>query len=167
MIVVVTDTGPMLHLHQAGWLRLLKFIGEIHLVPAVWQELMRHAPDMVQEDLASWVMMDQPDEDTLKRAREWINAGLLDIGEAEALAHAQAIGAEMLLTDDTAARVVAGSFPMAARGSLGVILYAAAHGHLTRHEAESALSALETRSTLWLSSRVKKAARDALDQIFG
>lgn len=49
--------------------------------------------------------------------------------------------------------------------SLGVALWAAAAGHLNRPEAEAALNGLAT-STLWLSARVLKEAKDALDQIF-
>lgn len=39
MKVVVTDTGPLLHLHQAGADHLLSHLGDIQLTPTVWREL--------------------------------------------------------------------------------------------------------------------------------
>ena len=33
---LVADTGPILHLHEAGALHLLPLIGEIFLPPPVW-----------------------------------------------------------------------------------------------------------------------------------
>jgi len=44
MNLVVTDTGPLLHLHQIGALDLLPHLGTVHLTPTVWSELRRHAP---------------------------------------------------------------------------------------------------------------------------
>ena len=45
MKVIVADTGPVLHLHQAGALDLLPALGEIHITPTVIAELRWHAPD--------------------------------------------------------------------------------------------------------------------------
>lgn len=52
------------------------------------------------------------------------------------------------------------------RGSLGVVLYLAASGHLSSEEATQVLDALEQRSTLWMSSKVRALARVALRAIF-
>jgi len=37
----VADTGPILHLHEAGALHLFQFIGEVLLAPLVLAELTR------------------------------------------------------------------------------------------------------------------------------
>jgi len=94
-----------------------------------------------------------------------MKAGLLDPGEAEALALANQLHAEWLLTDDTAARLVASRLGLEVHGSLGVVLWAAAVGHFNRAEAEATLEALSNTS-LWLSARVLDEARGALRQIF-
>jgi len=54
---------------------------------------------------------------------------------------------------------------MEVHGSLGVILWNAAHGHLSRKETELALDNLEA-SSLWLSVRIYQEARQSLDAIF-
>jgi len=71
-----------------------------------------------------------------------LQAGLLDRGEAQALALAAQVKADWFLTDDAAARVVASQQGIEVHGSLGVVLWAAATGHLGRGEAEAALKAL-------------------------
>jgi predicted nucleic acid-binding protein len=69
------------------------------------------------------------------------------------------------LTDDAAARLVAQQHGLEVHGSLGVILWGAASGHLVRTEAETSLEAL-SRSSLWISARILEEARTALRQIF-
>jgi predicted nucleic acid-binding protein len=86
------------------------------------------------------------------QAIAWEQASLLDIGEAEALALAQQLFANWFLTDDAAARVLATSLKIEAHGSLGVVLWAAAVGHLNQVEATQALERLE-QSSLWISTR--------------
>lgn len=99
-----------------------------------------------------------------KSAADWLRAGLLDPGEAEALSLTIQIKAVWLLTDDAAARLIAQQQGLEVHGSLGVILWAAASGHFQRFEAERALDSL-FRSSLWLSARVREEARAALRQI--
>ena len=49
--------------------------------------------------------------------------------------------------------------------SLGVVLWAAALGHIDRAQGEQALTRLAA-SSLWISGRVLDEARSALDEIF-
>jgi predicted nucleic acid-binding protein len=56
--------------------------------------------------------------------------GLLDAGQAEAIALARQLKANWFLTDDTAARVLSASFGLEVHGSLGIVLCAAAMRHL-------------------------------------
>ncbi|MFN0079979.1 MAG: hypothetical protein ACKVY0_26230 [Prosthecobacter sp.] len=92
---------------------------------------------------------------------------MLDVGEAEALAYAKEIQADVFLTDDTAARTLSVSLGIQARGSLGVVLFGAAAGHIDQTTAEMVLSDLESRSTLWMSGKVRRTARKALARMFG
>ncbi len=99
-------------------------------------------------------------------ANQWLGTGLVDAGEAEALAHAKVENADLFLTDDAEARALAESIGVESRGTIGVVLFAAAVGKLGEAEATRTLEDLEERSTLWMSSRVKRAAREAIAAIF-
>ncbi len=91
-------------------------------------------------------------------AAAWRQAGLLDPGEAEAVALARQINAQWLLTDDAAARLFGQSLSLEVHGSLGVVLWAAAVGRLNRADAEAALDRL-AQSSLWISAKVLAEAR--------
>jgi predicted nucleic acid-binding protein len=97
-------------------------------------------------------------------ARIWRQAGLLEAGEAEAIALARQVSAHWLLTDDAAARLVGQSLGLEVHGSLGMFLWNAKMRHLTRGQAESALDRL-ARSSLWVSASVLRAAKAALDEM--
>ncbi|WP_395741848.1 hypothetical protein [Prosthecobacter sp.] len=166
MTVVVTDTGPLLHLHQVGAIDLIASMGEIQMTPQVWSELQRHAPSLCQTGLPPWLRVITPSANASRQAVKWLQADLLHAGEAEALAYAKEIGADLFLSDDTAARAIGQSLGLQVRGSLGVVLYLAATGILTRERAAQVLDDLEQQSTLWMSAKVRSAAHQALQQIF-
>jgi predicted nucleic acid-binding protein len=164
MRLVVSNTGPLMHLSQSQSLGLMALLGEIHIPPAVAAEVARHLPTWTTAPPA-WVRVTPLEAAHASQAQAWEKAGLLDRGEAEALALARQLNADWFLTDDTAARVLSASLGVEVHGSLGIVLWAAATGHLNRAQAEVALDGLAA-STLWLSARVLKEARNALDRIF-
>jgi predicted nucleic acid-binding protein len=166
MIVAVADTGPLLHLHQICSVDLLGHFGTIHVTPIVLVELRRNAPGLFSGTAPEWAVWSDPAPATGELGRGWVSAGILDPGEAEGLAYAREINADCFVTDDAAARTLGESFGLQVRGTLGILLYAAAVGRLGRAEAETKLSDLEERSTLWMSGKVKRAARDGLARIF-
>ena len=100
----------------------------------------------------------------IKEAAKWQEAGLLDAGEAEAIALARQKKAEWLLTDDSTARLFGEALGLEVHGSLGVVLWSVAVGHLDRSGAEAALDRL-AHSSLWISARVLAEARAALDEL--
>ena len=163
MKVFVADTGPLLHLHQIGMLNLLPALGEIWTTPTVWSEFLRHAGDSPPP---GWLHIMHPSASASERASRWVQAGLLHGGEAEALALACESAPDAILSDDADAREMARTCGVASRGTLGIILLAAARGVLARGEATEALRKLEVSSTLWLSAKVRHAAREALAEIF-
>jgi predicted nucleic acid-binding protein len=167
MMLVVTDTGPLLHLHQIGAVVLLTHLGEIHVTPTVLSELRRHAPSFFTHGMPAWLIQTQPSSTALLQASRWVNAQMLDAGEAEALAFAHEAKAGIFITDDTAARTLGESLGLQVRGTLGVVLYNAASGHLDQPAALQILTDLEQRSTLWMSAKVKAAVRTGISQIFG
>jgi predicted nucleic acid-binding protein len=161
---IVCDTGPLLHLQEAGALDLLRIAGSIHTTPSVLAELSGLDPAW-RNSKPEWLEILEVKPPFEDEAFEWLRSGLLDLGEAEALALARQMQAEWFLTDDTAARVLARQTGLEVHGSLGVVLWAAATGHLDRAQAERALESLAS-SSLWLSRRVLGEARAALGQIF-
>ncbi|MFQ5828067.1 MAG: DUF3368 domain-containing protein, partial [Candidatus Methylomirabilia bacterium] len=84
---------------------------------------------------------------------------------AQAIALARSLPADWLLTDDAGARVVASLLRLEVHGSLGVILWAAASGHLQREEGFSILERL-AKSSLWVSPRILNEARHTLETLF-
>lgn len=159
-------TGPLLHLHQIGAVDLLGSFATIHVTPTVLIELRQNAPGVFNGTSPEWAVWSDPALASRDLGRSWVSAGILDPGEAEALAYAREIKADCFVTDDAAARTLGESFGLQVRGTLVILLYAAAVGRLGRAEAESLLSDLEERSTLWMSGKVKRAARDGLARIF-
>lgn len=161
---VVCDTGPVLHLWEAGALSLLDSLGQILIPPAVQAEILAGHLDWKREK-PHWIRITPLEANFAESASSWSDAGLLDLGEAQALALAAQIRSDWLLTDDAAARVVASQQGIEVHGSLGVVLWAAATGGLDFDRAEATLEAL-SRSSLWISARVMAEAREALRQMF-
>lgn len=161
---IVCDTGPLLHLREAGSLDILQLAGRIIIPPAVYAELVAHDP-LWGEQQPDWIEVESLESRFSENAVRWLRAGLLDPGEAEALSLAIQVKAKWLLTDDTAARLIAQQQGLEVHGSLGVVLWVAATGHFRHSEAEKALEAL-FRSSLWLSPRIREEAWAALRQIF-
>ena len=162
MRCVVSDTGPLLHLIEAQALHLVRLTGELHIPPQVVAEMANH---LSAWRVPEWMAVDALAAPHAAEAFAWQQAGLLDTGEAEAIALARQIKADWLLTDDAAARLFATELGLEVHGSLGVVLWAAALGHIDRAQAEQALTRLAA-SSLWISGRVLDEARSALDEIY-
>lgn len=163
MRLVVCDTGPVLHLREAGVLDVLAKTGEVLIPPAVNNELTTRIPNWTSAR-PGWLRIGAMTAEDTRQARRSHAIGELGAGEAEAIALARSVRADWLLTDDAGARVVASLFGLEVHGSLGIVLWGAASRHLRRDEAFTALEAL-TRSSLWISPRIVDEARQALDRL--
>jgi hypothetical protein len=157
---LVTDTGPVLHLHEAGALHLLPLIGELFLPTLVAAELR----SLVSTLPPIWAKVQRLSPPAQQRALEWQRAGLLHGGEAEALALALELKPDWFLTDDAAARLMAESLNVEAHASIGIVLWAAANKLVKEPEAKSCLADLE-KSSLWMSPKVRIEAHSALKTI--
>ena len=164
MKMVVTDTGPLLHLMQIGLEDLLSHFGEVHVTHEVLFELRRHWPQGM-DNLPAWLIVASPSSSAASQASHWHRAGLLHAGESEAIAFAHEIEADLLLSDDAAARVFAEGLGIQVRGSVGIVLYAAALQQISKSEALKCLDLLQSSSTLWVSTKVLAAAKQALQQM--
>jgi len=159
---IVSNTGPLLHLAEAGALVLFRAAGEVHIPAMVALELKRQLPTW---QMPEWIIVEEVTGVFVKQATTWRQAKLLDPGEAEAIALAMQIHADWFLTDDAAARLLAQTLNMEVHGSLGIILWAAAVGHLSQINAEQTLEQL-SHSSLWISAKILAEARAALVTMF-
>jgi predicted nucleic acid-binding protein len=139
-------------------------MGQVHIPKAVDAEMTQH-DSAWQTRRPDWVHIDVLIAPHDVEAAAWQQAGLLNAGEAEAIALVRQTSAHWLLTDDAAARLFAQSLGLEVHGSLGIVLWAAAVGHLDRASAEAVLDRL-SQSSLWISARVLAEAKAALDQLF-
>ncbi len=155
---IVCDTGPLIHLHEADLLETLREAGRLFAPAAVKAELLSFDP------VPDWLRIEPLIDPFGKEARTWIDSGLLHRGEAEAVGLAKQLRADWLVTDDAAARVVGQREGLEIHGSLGVLLYSAATGHLDGSDARAGLERL-IDSSLWISSEVIEEARAALEQL--
>ena len=161
---IVSNTGPLLHLEEAQALELLRHTGEVRIPKAVDLE-MAHYERKWGIRRPAWIVVEPLAQPYDVSAAQWHQAGLLDGGEAEAVALAQQVRADWFLTDDAAARLFAKSLGIEVHGSLGVVLWAAVIGYLQPSEAEAVLDRL-AQSSLWISARVLAEAKAALKKLY-
>jgi len=163
MRTVVCDAGPIIHLYEAHCLVLLKATGNLYLPQRVFNEA--QAALQMKDPWPEWLRAISLSPHEQQEAGMWKEVGDLHAGEAEALVLARREKADWFLTDDSATRLFVSLLGMEVHGSLGVILWNAAHRHLSRAETEQALNDLEA-SSLWLSTRIYQEARQSLDDIY-
>ena len=146
MTLIVSDTGPLLHLSEAQALDLLNLAGEVHVPRGVADEIARLLP---RSRVPDWLTVEPLTAKHAEAATRWQQAGLLHRGEAEAVALAQQMQADWLVTDDAAARLLARMLGLDVHGSLGIVLWAAAGCALGRRRRRRGLaSARPVRRTL-------------------
>lgn len=129
-MIVVSDASPLIALSAVGRLDLLhQLYGEI-LIPAfVGEEILRGAPEQpgaVEVRTADWISVRAVSDSGLVRILE----RELDRGEAEAIALAVEIGADLLVADEHRARRVAVRLDLEVIGVLGILVEAKKKGFL-------------------------------------
>jgi len=163
MRTIVCDAGPIIHLYEANCLRLLRQTGNLYLPQRVFNEVQTTL--QMKEPWLEWLQVIKLSPHEQKEAGVWKKSGDIHDGEAEALVLARRKKADWFLTDDSTTRLFVSLLGMEVHGSLGVILWNAAHKHLSRAETEEALNGLEA-SSLWLSPKIYQEARQSLDDIY-
>lgn len=164
MKIVVCDTGPILHLMEAGLLGLLQNVGKVYIPKLVDSEI----SDLYQhweKERPDWLQIELLKQDELDRAEALSLSGILDDGEAEAIVLVKRLNAEWFLTDDTEARIFADSLGIEVHGSLGIVLWSAAVGNLSYEESTDALDRL-SKTSLWISKNILSQAQKALKTMF-
>ena len=164
MKIVVCDTGPILHLREAGLLNLLERACKVAIPKGVDSELSEIEASW-RDQKPSWISVEMLSEKEASSAVALYSTGLLGMGEAEAVIMAKYLKADWFLTDDTAARTFANILGLEVHGSLGVILWAAAVGYLEHDEAKRGIEKI-AQSSLWISENILEKAHKALDELF-
>ncbi len=123
-MIVVSDASPIIALSLIGQLDLLRELyHEVKVPEAVYQEITRLGVEQigVQEILQSSWISAQPVVNN-----ELVNAllGELDQGEAEAIALASEVSAELLLIDERRGRKTATRLGLNVIGVLGILIEA-------------------------------------------
>lgn len=129
--LVISNTSPLLYLHQVGQLDLLRRLyGQVQIPPAVRAELRAGAEQGVSVPdtrALEWLQIRPLRETTLLPV-------VIDLGtgEAEAIALALAHPGSLLILDDSLGRRIARLNGLTFTGTLGVLVKAKKEGLLSR-----------------------------------
>jgi len=130
-LVVVGDAGPLIALARIDRLELLRALyGSIWVPEPVWEEVVINGeglPGATAVAEVDWILRR---EATVDAPLTLSLRGLLDRGEAAAIALATSVKADLLLIDERRGRVIAKRLGLPIKGTLGVLLAAQRGGHL-------------------------------------
>lgn len=147
-MIVVSNTSPLTSLAAIGQFELLRrLFSEVHIAHGVWTELnkggKRHS-GCREVDNAAWVLRHKARQAaltaTLRRD--------LDLGEAETLALAIELKADLVLLDEQEGRHMAMRLGLQPLGVLGVLLRAKGQGEI--QEIRPLLDALRQQAGFFL-----------------
>lgn len=130
---VVSDASPLISLAAIGRLDLLRqLFGTLSIPAYVHKEVTQATGRAGAKELAAsdWVVVRKLGNDFLARALD----GELDRGEAEAIALAVELKADLVLIDERRGRAVAARFGLKVVGVLGLLIEAKRKGLLDRIE---------------------------------
>lgn len=134
-MIIVSDTSSVSALFRVGKLHLLESLfGRIILPQSVWEELksLEHwGYDPLRISNLAWIEIQSAKDGAM--FRKLLNQ--LDPGEAEAIALAKELNADLLLIDEMKGRQIALSEGLQIVGLLGVLLRAKNQGLLDSYKA--------------------------------
>lgn len=130
-MIVVSDTSPITNLAAIGQLDLLRHLyGSIVIPEAVYNEMVaagKPVPGAIEVQTLSWIQVQNID-DTQRVVALQASQDNIDLGEAEAIALALELNAELLLMDERRGRALAQNCGLNVTGLLGVLLQAKRKG---------------------------------------
>ncbi len=161
--IIVCDTGPLLHLSEAGAAHLLVEAGDVIVPPCVVEEFESNAQGW---KMPLWVRIQDLNGTSGTRSSAWTRTESIDDGEAEAISLALQLKASWLLTDDARARRFAETIGLEVHGSIGLLLWNVAVGNVG--DEAQALKLLDdlAQSSLWVSERVLAETKKAINLLF-
>jgi hypothetical protein len=151
-MIVVSNTSPIMNLAAIGRLDLLlSMFGSLSIPPAVqaeFQAAFTDLPSAVERKIPSWVRVEPP-------PRPDIVVPLLSNlhpGEAESIALALGLRADLLLVDEKRARQIAREMGLRVLGLLGLLLAAKRRGILSG--VRPVLDDLVGRAGFWVGAEL-------------
>jgi len=160
-MLVASNTSPISNLAIIGRLKLLQSqFGEVRIPAAVKAELDRfshpYALESIQQAIReNWLRSQKLHDDKVARL---LDAGL-DPGEAEAIALALEISADLILLDERDGRIAAERAGLRVTGVLGVLLRAKRDGQVQTVKKE--LDALRTAPVFFVSPSLEAQVLEA------
>ncbi|MDZ4658013.1 MAG: hypothetical protein SH868_10595 [Bythopirellula sp.] len=145
--VVVCDAGPIIHLDEVGCLELLADFTEVLVPNAVWKEVERHRPSALSSPVVA-LSRTAPDLNLTSELQATARLFALHVGEIQALQLATLKRTDLLLTDDTAARLAARNLSIPVHGTIGILLRSIRRKQRSVIEVIEILRLLPTLSTL-------------------
>ncbi len=146
-LVVVCDAGPLIHLDELASIDLLSDFTEVLVPSVVWNEVERHRSTALSHTLVRLTRVPvsgRVSADLLATSQLFS----LHQGEIRALQLARLRDADMLLTDDSAARLAAGALDVAVHGTIGILVRSVRLGRRTVDEAIASIRSIPTSTTL-------------------
>jgi uncharacterized protein len=148
-MIVVSNSSPLISLSAIGRLELLRTLyGAISIPRAVHNEVAETGsgrPGAVEVKSLAWITCCDVSSANVVTALQ----GKLDHGEAEAIALALELPADLLLMDERLGRIEAARFSLRFIGTLGVLVEAKARGRL--QEVRPVLDELSTHAGFHMS----------------
>jgi len=161
---VVCNAGPLIHLDQLGSLDLLSDFPSISVPETVWAEVTHHRPTALPQPFLTKV---GPVAAVASGVAALCRAFSLDAGEAACLALLSGMPEAIFLTDDAAARLVAGNMGFEVHGTIGVLLRSIRTGKRNPAQVLQLLDEIPTRSSLYIDRALLAQVRGRLCQEFG
>lgn len=161
--IIVCDTGPLLHLSEAGAVHLLSLAGRVLIPPLIVTEFEANAQGWSPPQ---WVQVVALKKSAQRTAERWISTKQIHAGEAQAIGLALQEHANWLLTDDAQARQLAESLELEVHGSIAILLWSMATGVVQEKELAIQMMDRLAESSLWISARVLQEAYKAIDTLF-
>ena len=135
-MIVVSDTTPLISLMKINQLHLVKDLyGEIVIPEAVYNELTtnekfsKEATEIMTSNFIRKVVISDSKEVAMIQKYSG-----LDLGESEAIAYSEEVGADLLMMDEVRGRAVAKQIGLTIIGTLGILRHAYEHNLLSRDE---------------------------------
>lgn len=151
--LVVCDAGPLIHLDQLDCLDLLGDFATVVVPDVVWREVEHHRPAALEQTIVQFTRL-SPSEGLSAEMVSLRRLLILHPGEVQALQLMQELDADILLSDDSAARLAAKTLGLSAHGTLGILLRAIRRRQRTSQEILKVLHTLPTRSTLHIKRQL-------------
>ncbi len=162
---VVSDSSTLIHLARIGRLALLReMFGAIIIPPAVWQEVVIEgkgragAEEVRIGQNTGWIQVVNVANEPLMR----ILKRELDNGEAEAIALAVEMEADLLLIDEADGRRIATLYDLPKTGVVGILMRARLDGRIESLRQE--LDALREDGGFWIAEALYQKALEVVGE---